>query len=288
MRQRFFIYLCLVITLLLWASSFIAIKVALIDYSPYALSVYRYIIASIVLLVIAVFIKVQFPQKRDLFRFFMIGFIGIAIYNVTLNYGEQTVSAGATSFIINTVPMITFILSIIFLKEKINTKRVMGMMISFTGIVIITFGEHVDVVFNKGVLFVVIAAFSQSIFFILQKPLLEKYSSFSLICWSIWLGTFTMLPFLIGNMNMLLKASFESNMSLLYLGVFPGAIGYLVWTYVLSKMKVQYATSFLYLIPVISVLIAIGWIREFPNGYIILGGAIVIVGVIIFNRKKKG
>ncbi|WP_409021305.1 EamA family transporter [Dyadobacter sp. CY261] len=76
----------------------------------------------------------------------------------------------------------------------------------------------------------------QSAFFVLQKPLLSRYSVFELICFSIWTGTICMFPFANGIVYAFGKASLSANLGVLYLGIFPSIIGYLCWAYVLSRM----------------------------------------------------
>jgi drug/metabolite transporter (DMT)-like permease len=279
MTKQPLVYLSLIITIILWASAFVGIKAALDGYTPIQLSVWRFIIASLTLLLISFFKKIDRIILKDLPRFFFIGFTGITIYNLALNYGELNVTVSAASFIINTVPMLTLLLSIIFLKEKISSKAYLGTIISLFGVGLICFAE--------GGALILLAAFSQSVFFLLQKPLLKKYSPLSLICYSVWIGTFCLLPFLLlENTENLKTASIYNHLSVLYLGVFPGSIGYLTWTYVLSKMNVQSATVFLYIIPIITIIIGAIWIKEIPTTSTIIGGIITICGVLIFNLKK--
>ena len=59
-------------------------------------------------------------DRGDALRFLLCGFLGIALYNALLNTGEQTVSAGAASFIVNTLPIFTALLAAVFLGERFN------------------------------------------------------------------------------------------------------------------------------------------------------------------------
>ena len=127
------------ITLLFWASAFVGIRAALDSYSPGHLAVFRYLIASFVLLVIALFHQIKLPQKKHIPVIMLNGLLGIAIYHSALNFGELYVSAGVASFIINAVPIFTAILAYIFLNERLRKYAWVGIIISFFGVTLIIF-----------------------------------------------------------------------------------------------------------------------------------------------------
>src|SRR4051812_15811907 len=91
----------LAITILLWASAFVGIRAGLQGYSPGALALFRFLIASVCMGVICL----GFPENRhkinftDTWRLFLLGAVAIAGYHIALNYGELTVPSGIASFI---------------------------------------------------------------------------------------------------------------------------------------------------------------------------------------------
>src|SRR5215472_10533032 len=95
------------VTVLCWASAFAGIRASLQAYSPAHLALLRYLSASLVLAGYAVVTRMPLPRGRDMLGLLLSGIVGIAVYNIALNYGELTVSAGIASFLINTVPVIT-------------------------------------------------------------------------------------------------------------------------------------------------------------------------------------
>ena len=76
-----------------------------------------------------------------------------------------------------------------------------------------------------------------------------------------------------------------ATLAVVYLGIFPAAIAYVLWNYALSRMPATLLSSFLYLSPVIASFIAWVWLGEVPALLTILGGAIAIVGVILVQTK---
>ena len=278
--------LSIAVTLVLWASGFTAIGVALKSYSPFHIALLRFLIASVVLLLLTSFRTVRRPRRQDLFRIFLTGFFGIAAYNIALNYGKQFVTASAASFVVNTVPIFTTLFSIAFLRERIPLISWLGMALSFVGVSIIAIGES-GLDLNRGALILVGTAVCQSLYFIIQKPLLLRYTSFEAVCYAIWIGMLCMLVFLPGLLPELRQASPAATGAVLYLGFFPSVAGYLCWSYVLSQLSASRAANFLYLVPALALLIAYVWLHELPTGISLAGGLLALGGVVVVNISKK-
>ena len=274
------------ITLLFWASAFVGIRAALDSYSPGHLAVFRYLIASFVLLVIALFLQIKLPQKKHIPMIMLNGLLGIAIYHSALNFGELHVSAGVASFIINAVPIFTAILAYIFLNERLKKYAWIGILISFFGVTLIVFVDGLAFNFSSGGLLVLLAAFCQSAYFVLQKPYLKIYSPLEYTTYVIWAGTILMFVFLPGLDLAIEKASIEDTLAVIYLGIFPGALGYIFFAYVLSKISASRTGSYVFIVPVLTIIIAWIWLGEIPGIISLVGGSLAIVGVYLLQKSK--
>jgi drug/metabolite transporter (DMT)-like permease len=96
-----------------------------------------------------------------------------------------------------------------------------------------------------------------------------------------------MLVFLPGLVRQVQTASMEATLSVAYLGIFPAAIGYVLWAYSLSRADVSRVTSTLNLSPILSLVIAFLWLGEVPTVPALIGGLVTIAGVIVLNTLGK-
>lgn len=275
------------LTILSWASAFVAIRAALHGYNPVHLALLRYLIASLLLAIYAGATRMPLPKLRDLPAFAFIGIVGIAIYNVALNTGEISTSAGVASFLVNTAPIITALLATVFLKERLRVWGWLGILICVTGVAIIAFNTGEQIHFSSGSLSVLVAALAQSLYFIWQKPYLARYSPLQCTSYAVWTGTLALLVFSRGLANEFQTAPRAATVAVVYLGLFPAALGYVCWAYALARIPAVRAASFLYLVPAVTLGIAWFWLGEWPTWFALLGGAIAIGGVVVVNRFGK-
>ena len=279
--------IAMLITVIFWASAFVGIRAVLDYYSPIHLALLRYLIASFVLILYGTFTGIRLPAKKDGFKLLVLGAIGIAFYNFALNYGEQTISAGAASFLVNTVPIFTAVLAFFFLRERITGYGWLGIAAGFFGVSIIAFEEAIEVgvLFDWGAVYVLLAALAQALYFVFQKSLLRRYRPFELTTYAIWMGTLCMLPFQKGLYEAILDAPLPATLAVLYLGVFPGALGYVAYAVALSNMQAVKASNYLFLVPVVTLFIAWIWLSEVPGLLTLAGGALALFGVVLMLKK---
>ena len=271
-------------TVLLWSSAFPAVRFCMKYYSPEALMLFRFLVASVFLLGYNGIKKVKPPDVKDLPMFAAAGFFGIFLYMWAFNTGTNMVNSGISGFIIASAPVFTLILSIIFLKEKAKPLVWVGVLISFAGIVIIGSTQIIDTQLNTGVWLLVAAAVLTSIFNIIQRNILRKYSAMQSVTYSITFATLFMCFFFPNLIREFAYAPLSVNIAVVYLGLFPAALAYLMWSYALSKTdKTVHVTSFLYLTPFLASVIAFLWLGETMPGFAVLGGIVIISGMVLTN-----
>ncbi len=278
-------------TVTLFASAFAGIRVGLESYSPQSVALLRYITASFFLVVFAIIKKIPLPAWRDLPGLTFCGLMGFTIYHVALNAGEIVVPAGTASLVIASAPIFVAILASIFKNENITFRVWLGILISFVGVAFISIDPGEKLGISPSVLLILVSAISAAIYTVTQKSFLKTYPPFHFVSYAIWTGTILMLVFIPGLLRDIQTASLNATLAVIYIGIFPGALGYVSWAYVVSKMPASKAGSFLYLTPAMTILIAWIWIGEIPTIKSIFGGVLVLLGVILVQlvtNKRRG
>lgn len=278
-------------TVLIWGSSFAAISYSLQNgFSAGHLLLFRFIIASLIFIILAFIPKMKFriPNKKDLLKILILGWIGITGYHISATFGQLTISAGTSGMLIGSGPIFTTIFAILILKERISKVGWLGLAIGFVGISIIAL-ESGNSSFGiaPGVFLTILAAIATSILFVFQKTLYTKYSAMELTAYFTWAGTIPLFIFAPGLIDTISTLPLEVTTTAIYIGIFPTAIAYLTWAIALSMANASSLSSTLYLEPVIAILVAWVWLSELPTSLSIVGGIIAISSVIVVNVYGK-
>ncbi len=273
----------LVLTLVLWSSAFAGIRVGLRGFSPGHLALLRFLVASAGFAVYALAARMRLPDRRDLPMLILSGLLGISIYHVALNMGEQTVKAGAASLLVNTQPVFAALLAPVFLGERIKPWGWLGILISFAGAAFIAVGEGGGFHMASGAALILVAAISSAFYTIVQKSLLRRYSALQFTAFAMWTGSAALLVYAPGMVKAISNAPASCIWAVVFLGVFPGALSYLGWAHVMTRLPASRAVSFFYVVPVMAVAVAWVWLGEVPGALTIVGGALALVGVSLVN-----
>ena len=275
-------------TVLLWASAFPAITVAVRGFGPAGLAVARLAVASAALAIAAPWLGVRRPRPRDLPLIALCGLAGMTGYQLLLNAGERVVPAGTASLLVATAPVYSSLLAVAFLGERSSGRHRVnrhwaGSAVALAGTALIAVSHGLG--FGTSALIVLAAAVLQGIFHTAQKPLLARYTGFEVTAYAMWAGTVFVLPWT-GSLVRALwgpgaHAGGAAIGSAVFLGLAPSAAGFVLWAYAMARMDVGRVTVSLYLVPAAAIGIALVWLGQVPGPAELIGGAIALAGVVL-------
>ena len=278
------------VTVLLWGSAFVAIRVALPTLGSPALSLSRLLVASLALAALAPLLRVGLPPRESLPRIVACGAAGMTAYQVLLNSGEMSVPAGTASLLVGTAPLFASGLARVALGERIARRAMLGMVVGFTGAAVIALSRAQGLRADTGALLVLGAAAAQAAFFVLQKPLLARHSAAEVTCWSMVAGTVLALP-LAGVTARAWSAGpgpgTATVISVAFLALAASALGFTTWAYAQARLSVAAAAGTLYAVPVVA--FTVGWLLlgEVPSPATLAGGAIALIGVAMSRGGRR-
>jgi drug/metabolite transporter (DMT)-like permease len=285
-------YLALVLITILWGNSFIAMKHAVQFLTPMELTILRFIpvaVAFAALLLPTRRVSFWAMARKEWLTLILLGLTGAVGYNIFVMTGSQRIAAGTTSLIVPSLnPIFTFLLSIIFLKERPTVKKVTGLILASIGLYIIVryaSGEHIDFSYLRYVFITMLAPLCFAIYTILGKPLVARYPPLQVTGGAMMAAVIPLLFLIDGDLIAKLPTLPATVwLSIAFLSFLCTVFAFVVWFWALQKMEASQASSFTYLVPLFGVSFSQVILGESITLALIIGGAILLGGVYIINR----
>ena len=272
-------------TVVLWSSAFVGIRSAGRSLSPEALALGRLLVSSVALGAFAAVRRERLPARRDLVRIACYGVLWLVVYNIVLNEAERRVDAGTAAMLVNIGPILIALLAGLLLREGFPRGLLAGCIVAFAGTATIALAtSDGGGAASWGAVLCVVAAFAYAAAVIVQKPVLLRASAFQVTWIACTVATIVCLPLTPQLLHDLRDADNGSIAWTVYLGIFPTAVGFVLWAYALGRTTAGRMGSMTYLVPPIA--IALGWafLGETPALLAVAGGALCLGGVVLARR----
>jgi drug/metabolite transporter (DMT)-like permease len=214
------------------------------------------------------------------------GVLWFGVYMVALNWGEQHLDAGTAAMVVNIGPVLIAVLGGWLLREGFPARLMAGLVVSFAGAIIVGFStSDGGATALLGVVLCLVAAIVWAAATIAQKPALTHASALQVTTFGSVIGTIACLPFAGQLVTQVAAAPSSSTLSLMYLGVFPTALAFTTWAYVLARTTAGKTGVTTYAVPALVVLMSWLALDEVPGALTIVGGVLCLAGVAITRSR---
>jgi len=276
----------------IWGSAFFNIKIATYTYDPITLVFVRVFFALIALSFYCVYKNIKilaFSKEWKIYA--IVGLTNITIPFLLIAYGTNVVDSYLSAILMSTTPLSGTLLAHFFTSnEKLNTFKLLGVLVGFLGIVFLFFDKLI--ISENNILYALIILCGSTFYVIggiltlkfLKNDGMENVST-STILWSL----IFLFPFCLYQQPWTnLSPSMESTIALIYLGVFPTGVAFMLRFHILTKVGMVFQTQVAYLIPIFGVFFSYIIMNEQISWKVLVSLLIIISGIFMVKRGNKG
>jgi drug/metabolite transporter (DMT)-like permease len=295
--RRWPAYLCASAAVMLWGTSFVASKVALRSVSPLGLVAGRSLLG---LLTLAAVLPCgrgalrESPQPGDGWKTAVLGLIGVPVHLTLQAYALTLTSAVHSGWLIALNPVFTAILAAIFQRERFPILKTAGVLLGFSGALVVIGGGAgagaLRLPSTRGDLLILLSSVNWAVYTLIARGLSTRRRPLPLTLRALAVGTAAsvLIRLAAGSSAEFGHLSAEGWAALAFLGAGCTGVGYLVWSFALSRLEAGTLSSFQYVQPLVTAGVAAAWIGESAGPAVLLGGALVLAGVALVQRSALG
>ena len=295
-QSNFIAYIFLFLTVTFWAGNFVVGKFASIyEVPPFSLNFYRWFFAWLIL---APFTLPEIIKKKDYIinnykLFIVLGVTSITIFNSIVYYSLNFTQVISGVLMISTIPVMIMFFSSIFKIEKTNIFQIIGVILSFLGVIIIITKANFEILknlnFNKGDITMVVAMFSWALYSTLLKRQTYEISQLSLLQVVMSFGLVFLIPIYFIEYQLGFRITLDKPFYLIlsYVVLLPGLASFILWIKGISMIGANRSGVFLHLMPILSAIMAMIIFNEKFMFYHMLGACFIIIGILLSNKKVR-
>ena len=270
---------------LIWGLNWVVMKTANNYFPPILFVTWRFGTGALILLAVAYWRKIPFPDKKFLPWIFLTGIFMIVLNNIAAQIGMQTISAGMAAVLNYTAPLWTAILAHFTLNERLTKIKCVGIFLAILGLYVLMGLQGVD---DLGAAFIIIlGAVAMAFSNIIVKLKLSKNNMVQLTTWQMVFGALVLIGYssLVpqGEINWCLPAV----LCVIYNGALASALAFFLWNYVLTHIEASSAAIATLVAPIVGVLGGVFILGEPFTVQIVLGMALIFAGILIVVRKRR-
>ncbi|KAF0162258.1 MAG: DMT family permease [Ignavibacteria bacterium] len=273
-----------------WGLSFIATKRALVEIKPEAIVFIRQLLGISFLLFVALRQKQSFHiNLKDHKWVFVLALV--ACFHLWIQItGLQWTSASNTGWIIGITPVFMIILALIFFKEKISKQQLVGIIISFAGLILLVSKGNlssIDIINNRGDVLIISSSLTWAVYSMASKKATLNYSPVMTTLYLFIIVAILISPFAINKESIaaVVNLSLGGWSAIIFLGILCSGVAYVLWAQALTEMSASRVGVYLYIEPFVTFFGSWILLGEQITFLMLVSGLIIIGGVVLVNRK---
>ena len=274
-------YVELVSTSIIWGVTYVLLKYALSYLDPQQIAFSRFLVSSVFFIPLIFVIRERY-SRREIVTLLILALTGVLLYQLLFIWGESGLTAGNASFIVSLEPIFIAILGVMIKEDKLTSRRLTGLIVATIGLIVLLRPTSITGDELLSAVLVLLSALSWGIFTVAGKGLLSKHNPMNVTGFVSVFGAIMLFPFAFSGLQGLFSIRNPYLiLSLLFMGFFATFLGYYLWFDGLKKVSPIRAGTTLYITPFVTVITASYIISEPIEFITLLGGALIIIGLII-------
>lgn len=287
-KQRLgLVYLVVALSQVVLGGTFPAAKIALRDFDPYTLALFRFLIAAVsLLLLLRISGRLKPIQRRDLGKLILLGFLVIPCNQLLFLYGLQFTTSARSALWFGATPIFVFVAALPLLGERATWQKVVGTLLSLAGVAILLRAGDIELRVLTGDLIVLGAVASWAVYTVVGRPLVQRYGALTMTAYALIIGTLMYLPF-----GIYLARDFSPSvvslpgwLGLGYIAIGTSVVGYSLWYWGLRRLEATKLAIFQNLEVVAGAAFSVWFVGETLGSEYFIGSILVIAGVIVTQR----
>jgi drug/metabolite transporter (DMT)-like permease len=284
-------YICVALAMIFWSLTFIWFKIANEVFKPFSIVLLRLIISSVILLSVAILTKhLQKIDRKDYIWIILLAVFEPCLYFIGESLGLTMISSTLAAVIIGTIPLFVPVGAYMFFREKLSLLNIAGIIISFTGILIVVLNKGFT--FNAkpaGILLLFLAVFSAVGYTLMVRKLVGRYNPYSLVTYQNLLGIVLFLPLVaVFEFKSLISVNITNRAlsALICLAIFGSTLAFIFYNYSVKKLGASKANIFTNVVPVLTAVFSYYILNEEMTFRKVTGIAVVLAGLLLSQLKK--
>ncbi len=298
-------YLLLVLTFLVWSSSFVATRVLVGEDVPaeQRLDALEFVLARFLPVAVAAWLWLGLDRRargtarrvvaEQPGRLLLLSLFSVWTYNLAFGFGQNRVPPGTASLVVAGNPTWTFVLTALLGQERPSLRKASGLLVAFAGLYLVVTrgaGRALEPAYWLDAVVLLGAPISWATYTVMSKPVVGRFSPFHLTLITLAVAGLPVLPLAAlhpGLWAKVLAWPLERYLAIAFLSIACTLLGYWLWSIALEALPATTASSFTFLNPPLAILSEWLWLGRKPSSGLLLGGLVVLAGVWLVARGGR-